>query len=138
MAISSGLRYHGRIFFFGSLVVLVMAMLFVWSPWYGPAFVLLMIGGIGQSGFSTMQSTITMLSAPQEMRGRMMGLLSVCIGTGTPLGAFEMGLTSSIFAIRPAIFFNAMAGFLLLIPILMFAPLVTRPLLQPDTTGAAG
>ena len=60
-----------------------MAVLFVWDR-YGLAFTLLAIGGCGQAGFSTMQSTITMLGAPPEMRGRMMGLLSVCIGLATP------------------------------------------------------
>ena len=48
-----------------------------------------------QSGFSTMQSAITMLATPHDMRGRMMGLLSVCIGAGTPLGALEMGALAS-------------------------------------------
>ena len=63
-----------------------MAILFVWSPWYVLSFGLLVLGGAGQAGFGTMQSTITLLSAPPEMRGRMVGLMSVCIGLGTPLG----------------------------------------------------
>ena len=76
MSLTRSVRYHGRVFVFGSLGVMLMVLLFVWSPWYGLAFALLAIGGLGQSGFSTMQSAITMLAAPPDMRGRMMGLLS--------------------------------------------------------------
>ena len=83
MAATRNLQYHGRVFMLGSTVVLIMAILFVWSPWYALAFVLLTAGGIGQAGFGTMQSSITMLSAPRELRGRMMGLMSFCIGVGT-------------------------------------------------------
>ena len=43
------------------------------------------LGGIAQSGFSTMQSAVTMLATPHDMRGRMMGLLSVCIGATAAL-----------------------------------------------------
>ena len=91
MAATCNLRQHGRVFIIGSTVVLIMAILFVWSPWYAVSFTLLTVAGVGQSGFGTMQSSITMLSAPRELRGRMMGLMSFCIGVGTPLGTLEIG-----------------------------------------------
>ena len=98
MALSRDLRRHGRVFTLGSLAVLIIVILFVWSPWYALAFGLLVVGGIGQAGFGTMQSAITMLEAPREMRGRMMGLLSVCIGVGTPLGTLEIGAVATSFS----------------------------------------
>ena len=136
MAISRDLRYHGRVFVLGSLGVLVIGAIFVWSPWYGLTFGLLTISGIAQSGFSTMQSAVTMLATPHDMRGRMMGLLSVCIGTGTPLGALEMGALASAVSIQSAISLNALAGLLLLLPAIAFTPLPWKPLSQAETEPA--
>ena len=131
MSMTSGVRYHGRVFVAGSVAVMVLTILFVWSPWYALAFALLAVGGLGQSGFSTMQSAITMLAAPQGMRGRMMGLLSFCIGVGTPLGGLEMGALAAAFTIQIAISANILVGLVLIIPVLALTPLVSRPLIQP-------
>lgn len=130
MALTRNLQYMGRVYVLGSVAVLVMVMLFAWSPWYALAFVLLAVGGIRQAGFSAMQGTITMLAAPPEMRGRMLGLVGVCIGVGTPLGALEMGALGSISA-RWAISGNAMMGLLMLLPVFLLTPLVWRPVTPP-------
>jgi MFS family permease len=139
VACTQALKYHGRLFVGGSVLVLLMTIGFVWAPWYVLAFVLLAFGGGGQAGFSTMQSTITMLAAPRAMRGRMMGLLSVCIGAATPLGTLEIGLIAATFTIPQAITINALVGLLLLWPAVAWTPLVWQPLTpQPSTTSAAG
>jgi MFS family permease len=135
MALTRNLQYLGRVYVIGSLAVLSTAALFSWSPWYGLAFILLAIGGIGQAGFSTLQSTITLLAAPREMRGRMMGLLSVCIGAGTPLGTLEMGALATL-STQWSITGNALLGLLLLLPILGLGPLARRPLTQPPSAAA--
>lgn len=127
MALTRNLRYHGRVFVIGSVAVLVMVILFVWAPWYVLAFALLTIGGIGQAGFGTMQSSITMLSAPPDLRGRMMGLMSFCIGVGTPLGTLEIGAVAVAFSTQWAISLNALAGLLLMLPALLLTPLVRQP-----------
>ena len=127
MALTRNLRYHGRVFVIGSIVVLVMVILFVWSPWYAMAFALLTIGGIGQAGFGTMQSSITMLSAPPDLRGRMMGLMSFCIGIGTPLGTLEIGAVAVAFSTQWAISVNALVGLWLMLPALLLTPLVRQP-----------
>jgi len=126
LASRRALQDHGRVFVAGSALVLIMAVLFVWSPWYGLAFALLALGGCGQAGFSTMQSTITMLGAPPDMRGRMMGLLSVCIGVSTPLGTLEIGMIAAAFTVPIAITVNALAGLLLLWPVVARTPLIRR------------
>ena len=125
MALTRNLERHGLVFIIGSSVVLLMAIGFVWAPWYLMAFGLLVLGGIGQAGFGTMQSTITMLAAPPEMRGRMVGLMSVCIGIGTPLGGLEIGIVASLFSTAWAISVNAAVGLLLLLPALLLTPLAT-------------
>lgn len=140
LASRRALQDHGRVFVAGSALVLIMAILFVWSPWYGLAFALLAIGGFGQAGFSTMQSTITMLGAPPDMRGRMMGLLSVCIGVSTPLGTLEIGMIAAAFTVPAAITVNALAGLLLLWPAVAMTPLIRRSTASspPPSTAAPG
>jgi MFS family permease len=125
------LQYHGRVFMGGSVIVLLMVILFVWAPWYALAFALLALGGCGQAGFSTMQSTITMLVTPPALRGRMMGLLSVCIGASTPLGTLEIGVLAMAFTVQHAIAVNALVGLLLLAPAVALTPLVWQRIPQP-------
>ena len=124
LALSRNLGNRGLIFVLGSMLVLFTAGLFAWAPWYALALLILGIGGMGQSTFGTMQSAITLLAAPPEMRGRMMGVLSQCIGFGTILGGLEMGLVAGQFGIQWSIWVNIMAGILLLAPVLMFSTLV--------------
>ena len=136
IACTRRLQYHGRFFVGGSVIVLLMVMLFFWAPWYVLAFAMLALGGCGQAGFSTMQSTITMLATPPAMRGRMMGLLSVCIGASTPLGTLEIGMLAMTFTVQHAIAVNALVGLLLLAPAVMLTPLVWQrishsPLMSP-------
>lgn len=131
IACTRHLRYHGRVFVGGSVVVLLMVLLFVQAPWYALAFALLALGGCGQAGFSTMQSTITMLVTPPAMRGRMMGLLSVCIGASTPLGTLEIGVLATIFTVQHAIAANALVGLLLLAPVVALTPLVWQCVSPP-------
>ncbi len=121
------LSYPGRFFVGGSGLVLLTALLFVWTPWYGLAFVLLALGGCGQAGFSTMQSALTMLAAPPTMRGRMMGLLSVCIGVSTPLGTLEIGAVAAAVSVPYAITINVVLGLLLLWPAVTRTPLAWDP-----------
>jgi MFS family permease len=129
------LQYHGRVFIGGSVIVLLMAVLFVWAPWYTLAFALLALGGCGQAGFSTMQSTITMLATPPAIRGRMMGLLSVCIGAATPLGTLEIGVLAVTFTVQYAIAVNALVGLLLLAPAVALTPLVWQRVPRPPLMG---
>ncbi|PKB73733.1 MAG: hypothetical protein BZY75_00360 [SAR202 cluster bacterium Io17-Chloro-G7] len=131
MAMTRNFQYLGRVLVFGSIGVLAMTLSFPWLPWYGLALVALIMGGLGQAGFSTMQSTIAMLSAPQEMRGRMMGLLSVFIGAGTPLGTLEMGAIAAV-STQWAISANALAGLALLLPLVFLSPLVKRPVTRQE------
>lgn len=133
LASTQNVQNHGRVFVAGSALVLLMAVFFVWAPWYVLAFVLLAIGGCGQAGFSTMQSTITMLGAPPQMRGRMMGLLSVCIGLATPLGTLEIGMVAAAFTVPIAITVNALTGLLLLWPAVISRPLMQRSTLPPPS-----
>lgn len=69
--------------------------------------------GIGGAGFSVMQATLVYLHAPPEMRGRLLGLLSVCIGIG-PLGFFHLGFMAEAFGAQAATISLAAQGLLAL------------------------
>jgi hypothetical protein len=43
------------------------------------------------AGFSTMQGTLPFVIAPPEMRARVLGLLSMCVGMG-PIGILHLGI----------------------------------------------
>ena len=134
MASTRGVRFHGRYFAFGSIIVLLASAAYVWSSWYALAFALLLVSGLGQAGFSTMQSSIMMLVSPPAMRGQMMGLLSFCIGVANLLGALEIFFVVSVLTLQQTISLHALAALALLIPAIVFTPLIRRPLAQPDAT----
>mgnify|MGYP001373238459 CR=1 FL=1 len=50
----------------------------------------LLLTGVGGAGFAIMQPTLIFLATPAEMRSRILGLLSVCIGLG-PIGFLALG-----------------------------------------------
>jgi predicted MFS family arabinose efflux permease len=120
------LRTHGRIFALGALLELVCLLGFAASPWYALSCVLLFGVGLGNAGFSTMQSTIILLSAAPGMRGRAVGVLGLCIGS-TPLGLLELGALSATVGAPVAIGINAAIGLALWLPVVAFTPLLSRP-----------
>ena len=136
LAVSRNIANRGLVFVLGSMLVLFSAGMFVWAPWYVLALLILSIGGMGQATFGTMQSAITLLAAPSEMRGRMMGVLSQCIGIGTILGGLEMGILAGLFGIQWSISVNVLAGILLLAPVLVFSSLVRQRLVEEQTVAA--
>jgi MFS family permease len=117
------LRQQGRIFALGALLELVSLLAFTLSPWYGLSCALLVLVGMGNSGFSTMQSTIILLSAAPGMRGRAVGILGLCIGS-TPLGLLELGAVAAVFGAPMAIGFNAALAIMLMVPVVAFTPLI--------------
>jgi MFS family permease len=83
--------WYGRIYVIGVAVYLVMIMVFASAPIVSIAAGALFIGGIANAAFAVMQSTLVYRAAPVEMRARLLGVVSVCIGTG-PIGFLYLGL----------------------------------------------
>jgi MFS family permease len=75
-------RWYGRAYLGG--VISYMLLLILFSMLSSPILAAgaLLLTGVGGAGFSTMQATLVYLAAPPEMRSRILGVLSVCIGTG--------------------------------------------------------
>src|SRR4029077_7978399 len=74
----------------GSLLFLVCVNLMPFAPTFALACTLLVTGVIGSAAFANMQTSLIVLHAPPHIRSRLMGLLTVCIGTG-PLGILLIG-----------------------------------------------
>ncbi len=83
-------RWYARAYVGG--VTLYMVMLVVFATTSSPllAGAALLLTGLGGAGFATMQATLVWLASPPEMRSRILGVLSVCIGTG-PAGFLWLG-----------------------------------------------
>ena len=126
LAVRRDIGHYGRIFAIGALLVAVMVALVAWSPWFAVSFSLLLLGGLGQAGFSTMQSTILLLESKPEMRGRTMGAQGVVNGMGHLVGGTEIGAIANAFGIGIAIGLNAGAGILLIFLVMVLTPLVKR------------
>ena len=132
--------YHGRYFIFGALIVAVGVVIVAWSPWFVVSFLVLLTAGMGQSGFSVMQSSILLLCSPPEMRGRIMGSQGLVNGVGHVVGGVEVGAIAQAFSISIAIGFNAGIGILLMLPVIIWTPLVWRAVeayRRPEASGQA-
>ncbi len=93
----------GAAFFMAALVITAL------SPFYWLAFAALLLGGFGTAGFGNMQTTLMLTEAPPGMRSRLMGIVTVCIGTG-PLGVLMAGLLSDAMGPRGAVLVMAVLG----------------------------
>ena len=68
--------------------------------------VLLALSGLGQAAFSSLQTTIVLSTATDQLRGRAMGALTLAIGS-TPFGSLEMGAVSLALGAPLAVGLNA-------------------------------
>ncbi len=95
-----------------SLIGSVSILAFALSTSYPLSVAMLICTGIGQAGFSVMQSSIILQSASDAMRARMMGALALAIGGG-PLGRLQIGALATAFGAPLALSLSAggaMAG----------------------------
>jgi MFS family permease len=83
--------WYARTYLGGVIIYMVMLIVFALVPNNAIASAALLVTGLGGAGFATMQATLVYLAAPPEMRSRILGVLSVCIGTG-PIGFVWLGL----------------------------------------------
>ncbi len=79
----------------GVILYLVLLPVFALAPYPLLAGTVLTITGFANSGFSIMQATLVYLAAPPEMRSRIFGVLSVCIGVGM-FGFIHLGLLAGL------------------------------------------
>ncbi|MBV8165720.1 MAG: hypothetical protein JO021_02930 [Alphaproteobacteria bacterium] len=77
------------------------------TPWFALAFAVLVAGGVGTARYAIMQTSLVLQDAPAALRSRVMGLVTVCIGTA-PLGTLSVGALSETFG--PTVALITMSG----------------------------
>ena len=82
--------WHARAYVGGVAVYLLAVIAFALAPTPTLAGIAMLATGFSGAAFATLQATIVYLAAPVEMRSRILGVLSVCIGTG-PIGFVWLG-----------------------------------------------
>ena len=102
-------RHFTTVYFYCSFLFIVGVLVFSLSQIYFVSLGLLFLAGLGVAGFAAMQSTIVFTAAPPEMRGRLMGVLAVCIGFN-PLGILQVGLLADWFGGAQAVTIMALEG----------------------------
>ena len=109
--IAAGLmRMDRRLAFAGGAALFMVALIVaVLCSSYWLALVMLILGGFGTAGFSNMQTTLMLTEAPIEVRSRLMGIVTVCIGTG-PIGVVAAGALSDRLGPRDAVLVMASLG----------------------------
>jgi MFS family permease len=98
-----------RLFLAGAAGFLLMLALMPHVPAYGIAFGLLLLSGLGTAAFGTLQSSIVLEASPPEARSRLMGLVTMGIGTG-PLGILLSGAVAAAVGAPMAVTLLALAG----------------------------
>ena len=133
IASAGRLRYHGRVYIGGSVIGLFMVFLFARSEWFAMSLPVLILLGLGTAGFGTMQATIVVISASEEMRGRALGLISLAIGAG-PVGALMIGALAEQTSPASAIMILASLGLLSLTVVSIIMSEIRGPMGQrPDS-----
>jgi MFS family permease len=102
-----------RLYISAVLSYLVLLIGFALAP--SPVFAggALLLTGFANSGFSVMQATLIYLAAPAEMRSRLYGVLSLCIGSGL-IGFLHLGVMAELIGAPWATVLSGAEGFLAL------------------------
>jgi MFS family permease len=106
--------HHARLYTGGLVGYLIALILFALAPNPALAAGALLTTGFAGAAYSVMQATLLYTSAPPEMRGRMFGVLSTCIGLG-PLGFIHIGLLADAIGASFATAATGLEGLLVLL-----------------------
>jgi predicted MFS family arabinose efflux permease len=109
--------WYGRIYVGAVSLYLVAVVGFATAPVAPVAALSLFMAGLVGAGFAVMQATLVYRAAPVEMRARLLGVLSVCIGAG-PIGFLYLGFLAEMLTPRVAVVALSAQG--------MLAMLLTR------------
>ncbi|MCY4624614.1 MAG: MFS transporter [Chloroflexi bacterium] len=120
-----GLKRLGRLFIGGCLLLGFSVAVFSQVPAVELAIPVMIVVGFGVSGFVTMQTTISVLHASPEMRGRAMGAVALGIG-GMPIGMALLGSLAEAYGAPMALGMTASTGLLLILAVAIFQPALRR------------
>ena len=104
------------IFLSGSFLFGICIIAFVFSKVFFVSILLMVIGGFGMAGFGTLQSILIISASDQKIRGRVLGILAITIGT-QPIGAFILGYYSREYGSVNAVKISVLIAMILLIAV---------------------
>ena len=104
------------IFLSGSFLFGICIIAFVFSKVFFVSILLMVIGGFGMAGFGTLQSILIISASDQKIRGRVLGILAITIGT-QPIGAFLLGYYSREYGSVNAVKISVLIAMILLIAV---------------------
>ena len=107
-------EWYARIYLGATVLYFATMVGFATAPVVPVAAVLLVLNGVSGVGFAVMQTTLVYRDSPAEMRARLLGVLSVCIGVG-PIGFMYLGLLADVLTPRVATVTIALQGMLALL-----------------------
>jgi len=106
-------KMFSKLYLWGSILMGAAVLAFAASDVYAVSVVATFVAGLGIAGFTTMQATLPYALATPEMRARVMGVLSVCIGTG-PIGLLHLGLLADWLGAQGALAVTGVEGLIAL------------------------
>lgn len=125
LASATGLRRLGRVFIGGALLLATCVTLFSQAPSFWLALPVMVTVGFGVAGFATMQTTLSVVYASPEMRGRAMGAVALGIGM-LPVGMALVGVLAEAFGAPRALGTTALLATGLILAVGVFQPALRR------------
>jgi hypothetical protein len=110
-------RYFFAIYIWGTTLYLLLVLYLgglthvAGGPYHSFFAVSLVLAGVGVASacFAAMQSTLTYLGSPPEYRSRLMGVLTLCIGSGL-IGFFNVGWMAESYGVSAALLISGLEG----------------------------
>ena len=112
--LTRSVAHYRRLYTFGLGISLAMALIYSQLGSFLPSGAFLALEGIGAGIFAAMQAALVLLNTPPQMRSRMMGLLSVCVGL-CALGFLHIGLLADWVGAQNAVLICTAEGLVALI-----------------------
>ena len=116
---------RGLVYVGGVVVAMVMVTPFALAGRLPIALASIIGAGIGGGFFGAMQSTLVMAEAPEHLRGRALGLLSMAIGA-LPIGMYALGELAERLGVTTALMAHTWTGLVVLALWLTVRPEVRR------------
>ena len=131
--LTRSVAHYRRLYTFGLGISLAMALIYSQMGSFLPSGAFLALEGIGAGIFAAMQAALVLLNTPPQMRSRMMGLLSVCVGL-CALGFLHIGLLADWVGAQNAVLICTAEGLVALILVCWTWPEIIARQALPSST----
>lgn len=118
-------KHRGIVYVIGSFMAIAFLIGLPLATGLAVAYPAVLLAGVGAGLFGATQSALVMSVAPNELRGRAMGMLSMAIG-GLPFGILALGILAEIVGPAPALLAGLSCGLLFMTTWILVQPQVRR------------